>query len=158
MGSTFRLIRYEWKKYIKTKIKDAALKQLQNENRNKRTKNIAYDELEMQGYLKQNQNKELARIIFSVRAGTFDVKSQRQWKYSDNLCVGCEKQEETFGHFMQCESLGETKQSHWENIFNNNTQEQYEIAKEVKTRRDKRDIVLKTDDSGHSGSIAPETL
>ena len=44
------------------------------------------------------------------------------------------KKEETFAHFMQCESLGgETKQVNWENILNNNTQEQYDKAKEVKT-------------------------
>ena len=90
--------KYEWKKYVKLKVKEEALKHLKNENNSKRSRNIEHIDLEMQCYLKQNKNKDLSQIIFAVRAGTFDLKTWKQWKYSDNLCVGCEKQEENMTH------------------------------------------------------------
>ena len=51
----------QWKRYLKLKIKESALKHLIAENMNKRTKNIDYEELDMQGYLKQNKSKELSK-------------------------------------------------------------------------------------------------
>ena len=146
-----------WKKHVKQKTKEAALKELIQENENKRTKDMTYEELELQNYLKLNKNKELSKVIFAVRARTFDIKTWRQWKYADNLCVGCEKAEESMNHFMQCVSLGnEVKEHDWENIFGSDTQEQYEIAKVIELRRKKRAEILKTHDSGHhGGSNAP---
>ena len=87
----------------------------------------------------------------------FDIETWKQWKYKDNLCVGCENKTETMDHFMQCLSLGETnKIQDWEIIYSNDTYQQYEIAKEIKRRKDTRENILKTN-IGHQrgGSRAP---
>ena len=41
----------------------------------------------MSEYLVRNEGTDLSKIIFSVRAGTFDIKAWNDWNYSDKLCV-----------------------------------------------------------------------
>ena len=78
-----------------------------NENEEKsKTKHIVFEKLEMSEYLVRNESTALSKIIFSVRAGTFDVKSWNEWNYSDKLCVMCQEENEDMEHFMNCSSYG----------------------------------------------------
>ena len=47
----------------------------------------------------------MARLIFKARSQTLDIKTQRKWKYSDIICIGCESKEETAKEIMTCKIL-----------------------------------------------------
>ena len=50
------------------------------------------------------------------------------------MCDGSDK-EEHFEHFMSCKSYGNsTVKTDWKTIFENDADNQYEVAKEVKRR------------------------
>ena len=47
----------------------------------------------------------------------------------------CELKEETMDHFMECQSYGTKSEIiKWRDIYKNNTEKQFEIAKEVQKR------------------------
>ena len=56
----------------------------------------------MREFLVQNRNTDLSKIIFSVRSGTFDIKTLTEWKYDKFICFMCDSCEETFQQFMSC--------------------------------------------------------
>ena len=60
----------------------------------------------MREFLVQNRNTDLSKIIFSVRSGSFDIKTLTEWKYDKFICFMCDSWEETFQHFMCCLSYG----------------------------------------------------
>ena len=90
----------------------------------------------MSEYLSQNKNNVLSKLIFSARSGTLDLKVLNEWNYNDKTCVMCKSFEENFDHFMKCYSYGQTelKVLHTE-IFGNNHEDQFEIAKGIKKKR-----------------------
>ena len=93
----------KWKTLVNKEVKNAALQYLKTENNKKtKTKDIDFESLEMSEYLARNKNSKLTKYIFKVRSGTLGIKEWCQWKFEDNLCVGCELKAETISHFMQC--------------------------------------------------------
>ena len=97
----------------------------------------------MRKYSFINRSTSLAKIIFSVRSGTFDIKEWTPWKYNDNICVTCERAAETMAHFVSCKAYSsETLVSDWENIFKDNPDIQYEIASKIEKRMKTREIKL----------------
>ena len=80
------------KTYVHDKVKDAAFNYLVQENSDKtKTRHIYLENLEMSKYLVRNKSTSLSKIIFSVRAGIFDVKAWNEWSYKDKSCVMCKK-------------------------------------------------------------------
>ena len=97
----------DWKKYVNEKINDASLQYLMNQNKEKpKKKKSFFEKLEMSEYLVRNKNTALSKIIFSVRAGTIDVKAWNEWNYRDKLCVMFKLEDESMEHFMNCTSYG----------------------------------------------------
>ena len=46
-----------------------------NENENKsKTKHIIYEQLEMSDYLCENKNTRVSKTLYSIKAGTLDLK------------------------------------------------------------------------------------
>ena len=67
----------------------------------KKTANLEYSSLKLQKYftcLYPNQ----ARIVFKCRSQTLNIKSHLTYKYQDLLCRGCEIEEETLQHIVNC--------------------------------------------------------
>ena len=75
-----------------------------------KTKHIKFENLLMSEYLKCNKSTTLSKTIFSVRAGTLDIKIWNSWNYENTLCVMCEMFEETIEHFMTCKTYGKKHQ------------------------------------------------
>ena len=104
----------------------------------KRKSSIQYDNLEMAEYLKRNIKEMTTKYITKVRSGTLEIKNWSQWKYSDNLCVGCETKEETMSHFMECKEYNEKQTPNeilsWKDIYKNDMDQQIKIAEEVERR------------------------
>ena len=136
------ILKPKWKEMIKRKTKEKALKDLLKENSEKtKTKDIVFEDLELSDYLKENKKTTLSNTIFSVRSGTLDIKQWNSWSYENNLCLMCEFKEETMDHLMECQGYGtKIEDLKWRDIFKNDTEIQYEIAKEVKKRMDIRKL------------------
>ena len=144
----------QWKKYVHEKAKDIAFEDLIKENEQKsKTRQILFDKLTMSEYLVRNKNTMISQIIFSVRSGTLDLKSWCEWNYSDKLCVMCSSVEESFDNFMSCQKYGNNLKTHWKLIFENDPDNQYEIATEVKRRHCIRKTKL--DKAGLPPNMAP---
>ena len=108
----------KWKKLVNEKTKEAALRYLVSENRQKeKTKHIKFKTLKLSEYLRTNKNTNISNIIFSLRSGGLDIKTWNKWKYDDNLCVMCENKEENMDHLMECLEYGETKDFVWREVF-----------------------------------------
>ena len=141
--------KWSWKKFIKAKIKAAALITLTEENSSKeKTKDIVFEQLKMSDYLAVNENTSLSRIIFSIRSKTLDIKEWQPWKYTDNLCVQCEKVPETMDHFVTCVEYGIEQKTEWKDMIKSDTSRQVEIAKFVAKRFKIREEKIEKD--GHS--------
>ena len=58
-----------------------------------------------------------------------DLQSLNKWKYNDLNCGMCEKSVENLDHFMSCEAYGNNHMTvHWNTVFENDPEEQNEIA------------------------------
>ena len=78
----------DWKKYVHEIIKETAFVTLVNETKEKsKTQHIYFEKLEMSKYLVKNINTSLSKIIFSVKAGIYDVKIWNEWNLqTHSLC------------------------------------------------------------------------
>ena len=93
----------DWKIYVHHIVKETAFDHLVNENMAKsKTKPIYLEKLEMANYLVVDKSTFLSKIIFSVGAGTYDIKAWNEWKYTDSMCVMCNMFEENMDHLMSC--------------------------------------------------------
>ena len=137
----------QWKKYVHEKVKETALNNLLEENETKtKTKHIQYDELKMRGYLTHSKSTSLSKIIFSVRSGTLDIKTNNDWKYDDDICVMCKMAVETMEHFMICETYGKgSLETDWTEIYSNDAENLFEIAKEIRRRKHMRNSKINED-------------
>ena len=91
--------------------------------------------LEMRRYLDNDINTYLTKTIFSVRAGTIDLKGLNEWKYESDKCVMCDLIPKHLDHFMSCKEYGHGKLTiDWKEIFLDDVNNQNKIAKEVKRR------------------------
>ena len=104
-----KMTEWSFKKLVKEKTEKAAFKFLITE-KEKQTKisNIEYKKLKIQEYLGSGcGNLKLAKLIFKARSQTLDIKTQRKWKYTDNLCTGCNVKEETGQKILVCEQFND---------------------------------------------------
>ena len=66
------------------------------------------------------------------------------------MCVVCETKAETMDHFLTCSSYENIAQElNWKAILENNTEDQFEIAKIVKKRHQYRKHIIDTYEAGH---------
>ena len=89
---------------------------------------MKYEEFRTSEYLLENNNTQISKIIYSIRAGTLNIKYWNPWKYEDNLCIMCNIKEENMDHFMSCERYERTNIA-WEDIYKKMTDKQFEIGK-----------------------------
>ena len=142
-----------WNKLINQEMENVALSHLIEENKTKtKTKHIQYEKLEMQRYLSENQNTKIAKVIFTIRAGTFDIKSLNQWKYEDNLCIMCSVKEENLKPFMTCKFY-KRNDMNIDDIYSNDIEKQFKIGEEAVYRKDIREI--KKQEDGQASLQAP---
>ena len=146
---------YDWKKYAHEQVRLKAFESLTKENLTKtKTKHIHFDSFEMRNYLSHNDNTSLSKIIFSVRAGTLDLKSLHEWKYENDKCVMCKLDTENIEHFMMCKEYGiGILNIDWKEIYEIFFENQNQVAKEVKRRLFLRKAKL--DKVGLPANMAP---
>ena len=107
----------KWKKIIKIKTKEAALKYLTEENIKKDiTKHILFFDLKLSKYLLKNKSMSLSKTNFSVKSKTLDIKQWQPWKHKNDFCVMFEQASETFEHFLSCPKYGPALETDWRQI------------------------------------------
>ena len=149
------LKKIKWNKIVNDQLKKIAFEKLGQENdTKKKTKHIKYKCFKMQNYLTENRKTKLSKTIFKIRSGTFGIKAWKIWKHDDNLCIMCEIKEESFEHFINCESYGE-KTKDWESIFGSDVDKQVKIAIEAERRFEIRET--KIQEVGQGSLPAPDT-
>ena len=91
----------------------AAFKYLKNEqSKQKKIMDIQYSKLEIQEYLLHgDRDIDLSRLIYKARGLTLDIKTQKKWKYSDKLCIGCQLNDESGEEILFCKGFGENVQN-----------------------------------------------
>ena len=92
---------------MKQKTEEAGFRYLLGE-KSKQSKiiDIEYKSLKIQDYLLDgNKNIELSKLIFKARGQTLDIKTQKKWRYSDNVCTGCDLNLETIQEILAYSGL-----------------------------------------------------
>ena len=136
---------------IKKKVKELALTRLVEENSRKdKTRSIQFTELKMTQYLFENERTSLSRIIFSVRSKTLDIKEWNPWSYSDNICIACQKDDETMDHFMISSSYMSDPEKDWIKINGVEDDVIKKIAKAVETRVKERHGIIQKEEAGQT--------
>ena len=84
-----------------------------------------------------------------------DIKKWNSWKYDDNLCVMCDIKEENIKYFLECSQYGK-QVIEIEEIYTQNTENQFSIAEQIEERVLRRTKKLEAGlDSPTPGSKAP---
>ena len=112
--------------------------------KNKQTKisDLKYEKLEMQEYLNDgNRNTRISKLIFKARARNLNIKIHKKWKYSDVICVGCGKNDETENELLVCSGFGNEKENEelsysW--LFDNSVTKMVKVALEIDKRLKRR--------------------
>ena len=95
-----------------------------------------YSKLEIQEYLVDgDRDNNIAKVIYKARGMTLDLKTHKKWKYSDSLCTGCLKNEETGEEILRCDSFGENLEKipySW--FYSNTVTEQLKAGKVMRKK------------------------
>jgi hypothetical protein len=130
----------KYRQLIQRKIKYHAFQFLvdKKDRRNGKGREIHYQELEMQNYLKSDNmdiNNNERKLIFQLRTRmSFKIKSHFRNMCEDSICDGCRKEESNTRHILECEKLfGQnelvTYIPLYEDLFGNQEEEQVYIAR-----------------------------
>ena len=85
-------------------------------------------------------------MIFAARGRNLEIKEHKKWKYSDNICVGCDKENESENELLSCPGL--VKQGHhktkllYESLYSENTYEMFRVGTEIRKRLKCRKKIL----------------
>ena len=107
------LSKEKWNSVVTMKVTKYAIDCLNNENslKTKTSHHPQRDSFQPQGYFDYLCPAD-ARLIFSIRSGTFDAKMLRKYSYEtgDTLCRLCVKEDETVDHIVnRCEKIYRSK-------------------------------------------------
>ena len=145
------LSEYRFKHIVKEKTRAAAFKYLMEQKnlpgKNTKIKNIHYNSLCIQEYLLDgNENSDIAKVIFKARGKNLEIKEHKKWKFSDNICVGCDVNFESEAELLACPGLAE--QGHpdeklsFKSLFGKNTSEMYKVGREIRKRLKCRERII----------------
>ena len=138
---------------VKEKTATAAFKYLlEIKDRQTKISHIQYDGLKMQDYLLDgNRNIELSKVIYKARSLTLNIKTQKSWKYKDDLCVGCGEKSETGQEFITCmgysDTMSQPNSLDYNFVFLGEVKDRTRVAKELLRRLKMRDKILDEDKS-----------
>ena len=104
-----RISKDAFKELVKKKVKKGALEYLQKlKQTHSKAKNLSYDELDLQMYLKSGTSKMTIKeksFTFALRSRTIDVNCNKLQGQTNVKCrLGCD-QDETQSHLLHCSAL-----------------------------------------------------
>ena len=142
------------KKLVKQQTTKAAFKYLTDiQIKQSKISHIKYDDLQIQEYLLDgNRNTDVSKFIYKARSMTLNIKTQKSWKYSDKICVGCGVNSETGDEILSCTGLIDNKNDkitqslYYDMLFSGKTSEMTEVAKTLINKLKVRDKILEEPD------------
>ena len=145
-----KLSTWSFKKLVKERTTAAAFQYLIEEKfKQSKISHLQYDKLEMQDYLLDgNKNTEMSKLIYKARSQCLDIKTQKKWKYQDQICVGCGKNPETGDEILTCVGYSDRKNDQvFENLtyslfFTGSSSQKVQVAKIIKKRLKIRDKMI----------------
>ena len=97
--------------------------------------------------MEENKNTKISQVIFKLRGKTLDIKTHKNWKYEDDLCVGCGERSETVEELLTCAELADGDN---DNVSCNTDSEEItdiiEVARQINKRLKVRKKII--DDNG----------
>ena len=149
-----KMSKWSIKKLVKQQTAKAAFKYLTDiQIKQSKISHIKYDDLQLQEYLLDgNRNTDVSKCIFKARSMTLNIKTQKSWKYSDKLCVGCGVNSETGDEILSCTGFTENKNDkiiqslQYDMLFSGKISEMTEVAKTLIMRLKVRDKILEEPD------------
>ena len=89
--------------------------------------------------LEGNKNTEISQVIFKARGKMLDIKDHKKWKYSDQICVGCDKNTETVEELLVCPGFCEEgeigdRTLAYSTLYGKSVDEMINIAKVIRKR------------------------
>ena len=148
-----RLSKFTFKSLIKESIENAALKNLKLQIKSK-GKEVTYQKLEMQNYLKSdsNLNLEEKKVAFKLRTRMVDLKMNMKNKHTNFTCFACDTKSEinneTQEHIYICTNYksGANEEEDIHKIFLNKrcTLKLKQIVKNFQQRLQEREKIVKT--------------
>ena len=121
---------------VKNKIMVKTFQKMEERKRtHSKVRNIEYEHMKMQKYLKPNQCKikiEEAQLIFRLRCRSTNVKVNLKGIYDSLECTACGLEEESQIHVIKCKKLNENrveKNVKYEKLFYGTVEEKLEIAR-----------------------------
>ena len=145
------LSKYSFKKIVREKISQSALKALVQEQKSlSKVNHFDFTELKLQEYLLPNKlDLRLSKFVFLLRSRMLDVRCNFKNKYSDTLCPLCMADQDTQQHLMVCSVLEEPDVVQevplYEELFQKDTKKINQIAIILKMKFDKRQELMKND-------------
>ena len=133
-----KMTKRKFKKLLKEKTIKAALLYL-NEQKEKQKKidSIVHKTLKLQDYF-QERKVEVSKVVFAARGKNLNIKTQKPWKYEDNICVGCKKRDESGDEVLKCEGFGVKDSFPYEFFFSENVEKQMKIGENMMKRLNNR--------------------
>ena len=91
-----------------------------------------------------NKNTKLSQLIFRTRGRTLAIKTNKKWKFDDNICVGCDKKIETEDEVLTCRGLGDENEESvsYEMVFGESVEDMIKLAKVIRKRLKAREKIL----------------
>ena len=153
--------KYEHHKEVKSKIRKAAFKHLQQlQQTHSKVRNIKYHSMKMQQYMSApNMTIEDISLLFALRTRTVrGIRSDFGDMYSSDQCPLCvdSPHKDTIEALTKCPSLSNTNLngSEFEDIFSNSVDKQREATHHFKILLKEREAELTRLDLGHLVQIA----
>ena len=121
--------------------------------REEKEKYIFYEKFAMQHYFKTDNidiSNDERKIIFQLRTRMhYNIKTKFQNMHEDTMCEGCEQEESTTKHTLECQSLLGRNEivtyiPTYEDLFYEDEEEQVYIARIILNKRDAGNPILNT--------------
>ena len=98
---------HSFKSRVKSAIHEYAFSKLKEEClAQSKTKNLVYNDFEMQPYLMHLYPSQVKTII-QCRAKCLKIKAHRPFQFSNKICRWCNLEEETVDHIVNCACDGQ---------------------------------------------------
>ena len=132
--------KHKFKKYLEERIKKETYKYLiKKKEKHSKTNDLSYDKLEVQNYLKTDNNltNDEKYFLFKLRTRMANVKANFKNSFIDLKCkLGCINSEDNQKHIIECDiilnesqKLAHNTKIEYEDIFQEDSKLQNEAAK-----------------------------
>ena len=145
-----KMSKNSFKSKVTLAIKREALKYLNDKKSEKsKLKDLFYDELKMQDYLKSS-NLQISekKLLFQLRTRMVDVKENFKHAYTEHVCPLCESENDSQQHLLDCVTISKDSSSmidpylRYSDLFSSDVSKQAQITRLFRSQLKKTRCLL----------------